>query len=68
VFLAYVLTFEGQAAAAVPKLTAILDIDPRFAILPVTLADLAVAKLLTGERTRKRRHHQSMALSFPSDR
>jgi hypothetical protein len=48
-FLACALTFDGQAAAAVPKLAAILDIDPRFAFLPVTLADLGLAKLLTGE-------------------
>jgi tetratricopeptide (TPR) repeat protein len=48
-FLACALTFDGQAAAAVPKLAAILDIDPRFAFLPATLADLGLAKLLTGE-------------------
>jgi adenylate cyclase len=48
-FLGCALTFDGQAAAAVPKLAAILDIDPRFAFLPVTLADLGLAKLLTGE-------------------
>lgn len=48
-FLGCALTFDGQAAAAVPKLSAILDIDPRFAFLPVTLADLGLVKLLTGE-------------------
>jgi adenylate cyclase len=48
-FLGCALTFDGQPAAAVPKLAAILDIDPRFAFLPVTLADLGLAKLLTGE-------------------
>jgi adenylate cyclase len=48
-FLACALTFDGQAAAAVPKLAAILELDPRFAFLPVTLADLGLAKLLTGE-------------------
>ena len=48
-FLGCALTFDGQAAAAVPKLAAILDIDPRFAFLSVTLADLGLAKLLTGE-------------------
>jgi adenylate cyclase len=48
-FLGCALTFDGQAAAAVPKLAAILDIDPRFAFLPVTLADLGLAKLLIGE-------------------
>jgi len=48
-FLACALTFDGQAAAAVPKLAAILDIDPRFAFLSATLSDLGLAKLLTGE-------------------
>lgn len=51
-FLGCALTFDGQAAAAVPKLAAILDIDPRFAFLSVTLADLGLAKLLTGETER----------------
>jgi adenylate cyclase len=50
-FLGCALTFDGQAAAAVPKLAAILDIDPRFAFLPATLADLGLAKLLIGEPT-----------------
>jgi adenylate cyclase len=48
-FLGCALTFDGQAAAALPKLSAILDIDPRFAFLPVTLADLGLVKLLTGD-------------------
>jgi adenylate cyclase len=48
-FLGCALTFDGQAAAAVPKLQAILDIDPRFGFLPATLADLGLAKLLIGE-------------------
>ncbi|HYM30505.1 MAG TPA: hypothetical protein VEU47_04355, partial [Candidatus Cybelea sp.] len=48
-FLACALTFDGQSAAAVPKLAAILDIDPRFAFLPVSLADLGLAKILLGE-------------------
>lgn len=48
-FLGCALTFDGQPAAALPKLAAILDIDPRFSLLPVTLADLGLAKLLVGE-------------------
>jgi TolB-like protein len=48
-FLGCALTFDGQPAAAVPKLSAILDIDPRFAFVHVTLADLGLAKLLTGD-------------------
>jgi adenylate cyclase len=48
-FLACALTFDGQPAAAVPKLAAILDIDPRFPFLTATLADLGLAKLLIGE-------------------
>jgi adenylate cyclase len=48
-FLGCALTFDGQAAAAIPKLAAVLDIDPRFSFLTVTLADLGLAKLLVEE-------------------
>src|SRR4029077_1489789 len=48
-FLGCALPFDGQPAAAIPKLSAILNIDPRFSFLNVTLADLGLAKLLVEE-------------------
>src|SRR5260370_16309778 len=47
-FFGCVLTFGGKAAEAIPKLQAVLQLDPRFQFLPVTLADIGLAHLLTG--------------------
>jgi tetratricopeptide (TPR) repeat protein len=48
-FLGCALTYDGQPASALSKLSAVLEIDPRFPLLTVTLADLGLAKLLVGE-------------------
>jgi TolB-like protein/DNA-binding SARP family transcriptional activator/Flp pilus assembly protein TadD len=48
-FLGCALTFAGQPAQAIPKFAAVLDIDPRFPLLTVTLADLGLAHLLVGD-------------------
>jgi adenylate cyclase len=48
-FFGCVLTFDGRAAEAIPKLQAVLQLDPRFQFLPVTLADIGLARLLTGD-------------------
>ncbi len=48
-FLGCVLTFDGRPAAAIPKLDAVLKLDPHFPFLPATLADLGLAHLLIGE-------------------
>jgi adenylate cyclase len=48
-FFACVLVFEGSPDKAIPKLRAVLQLDPRFPFLPVTLADMGLAHLLTGE-------------------
>jgi adenylate cyclase len=45
------LTFAGQPREAISKFTAVLDIDPRFPLLTVTLADLGLARLLVGDLT-----------------
>jgi tetratricopeptide (TPR) repeat protein len=48
-FFGCVLTFGGRAAEAIPKLQAVLQLDPWFQFLPVTLADIGLAHLLRGE-------------------
>jgi tetratricopeptide (TPR) repeat protein len=45
------LTFAGEPREAISKFTAVLDIDPRFPLLTVTLADLGLARLLVGDLT-----------------
>jgi adenylate cyclase len=40
-FFGCVLTFGGRVAEAIPKLQAVLQLDPRFQFLPVTLADIS---------------------------
>ena len=48
-FFACVLVFDGSPDKAIPKLRAVLQLDPRFQFLTVTLADMGLAHLLTGE-------------------
>jgi tetratricopeptide (TPR) repeat protein len=45
-FFGCVLTFNDQPAAAIAKLQAVLQLDPRFQFLPSTLADLGLAHFL----------------------
>jgi TolB-like protein len=47
-FYGCVLTFNDQPAAALPKLEAVLQLDPRFELLPTTLADIGLAHFLLG--------------------
>jgi tetratricopeptide (TPR) repeat protein len=44
-----VLTFDGRPEAAIAPLRAVLQLDPRFPFLSVTLADIGLAHLLLGE-------------------
>jgi tetratricopeptide (TPR) repeat protein len=44
-----VVTFNGDPAAALPKLDAVLQLDPRFQLLPTTLADIGLAHFLLGD-------------------
>ena len=44
-----VLIFDGRPAAAIPHLRAVVQLDPRFPFLSVTLADIGLAHLLLGE-------------------
>jgi adenylate cyclase len=44
-----VLIFDSRPAAAIPHLRAVLQLDPRFPFLSVTLADIGLALLLLGE-------------------
>ncbi|HZR02839.1 MAG TPA: adenylate/guanylate cyclase domain-containing protein [Burkholderiales bacterium] len=44
-----VLTFDSRPAEAMPHLRAVLQLDPRFPFLSVTLADIGLVHLLLGE-------------------
>jgi len=44
-----VLTFDSRPAEAMPHLRAVLQLDPRFPLLSVTLADIGLVHLLLGE-------------------
>ncbi len=44
-----VLTFAGDPAAAIAQLETVAKLDPRFQFMPVTLADIGLARLLVGE-------------------
>lgn len=48
-FFGCVLTFDSKPAEAIRKLRAVLQLDPRFPFLAVTLADIGLAHLLIGE-------------------
>lgn len=48
-FLGCVLTFDSRPAEAIPKLDAVLKLDPHFPFLAATLADLGLAHLLIGD-------------------
>jgi adenylate cyclase len=48
-FYGCVLTFGGRAADAIPRLDAVLRLDPRFPFLTQTLADIGLARLVTGD-------------------
>jgi len=48
-FYGCVLTFGGRAGDAIPRLNAVLRLDPRFPFLTQTLADIGLAHLLTGD-------------------
>ena len=48
-FYGCVLTFNDQPAEALPNLQAVLKLDPRFQLLPTTLADIALAHFLLGD-------------------
>jgi len=48
-FFGCVLTFDSRPAEAIRKLRAVIQLDPRFQFLAVTLADIGLAHLLIGE-------------------
>jgi tetratricopeptide (TPR) repeat protein len=48
-FFGCVLTFDGWPAEAIPRLEAVLKLDPRFPFLAVTLADIGLAHLMLGD-------------------
>jgi adenylate cyclase len=48
-FYGCVLTFNDQPAQALTMLQAVLQLDPRFQLLPTTLADIGLAHFLLGD-------------------
>jgi adenylate cyclase len=48
-FYGCVLTFNDQPEAALTQLQAVLQLDPRFQLLPTTLADIGLAHFLLGD-------------------
>jgi adenylate cyclase len=48
-FYGCVLTYNDQPAFAIPKLRAVLQLDPRFQFLSTTLADIGLAHYLVGD-------------------
>jgi adenylate cyclase len=48
-FYGCVLTFNDQPAQALTQLQAVLQLDPRFQLLPTTLADIGLVHLLLGD-------------------
>ena len=48
-FAGCVLTYNDKPGEALPMLQAVLKLDPRFQLLPTTLADIGLVYLLTGD-------------------